>query len=240
MVKFYREQKIELFYFTDPFCYHCWDQEPQLNKLLQIYGDYLDLHIIMAGSYFEYNPASLLPSRVFKVLSASCPEKSLAFLRLLRSSIFDEKKELSCEEELRLLVSKLGERGGEILERSLTEEGERRLEEDQRLAGRFNISYLPCFVLVHGGKHLMVEKELDQVTLEEKLEELLGFLPSQGDLRGLDEELRESFRLYPRDLETLYGVDPGDMVDFVEERLARESYRWVSYEGGLYLEANHG
>ena len=239
-MKFYRNQKVELFYFTDPFCYHCWDQEPELNKILQIYGDYLDLHVLMGGSFLDYNPASLLPSRTFKVFTASSPEKSLAFLRLLRSSIFNENRDLNCEDQLRFLINQLGERGGEILARSLGEEGERRMEEDLRLAKRFEIKELPCFVLVHGGKSQRLSKRLEQVSLEEKLRDLLGFLPARGDLRGLDEELRECFRLYPRDLEVLYGIPLQEQREFVEERLIKGSYQWVDYGEGVYLEACYG
>lgn len=241
MTKFYREQKVELFYFTNPYCYNCWDQEPYLNKFLQLYGNYIDLHIIMgscpSGAVdLVENP---LPAKVFRVFSATYPERSLAFLKLLRSSIFDEKEDLSCQESLRRLIRGFGERAGEIIERSLSGEGQKRLEDDEKLVQRFGIEDLPSFALVHQGRRALVCGKLEEEGLEDKVQEILGFRPEAGKIRCLEEELRQCHRLYPRDLKLLYNLEEDQILDYVEEELKQDDYFWVDYEGGFYLEVNH-
>lgn len=241
MNKFYREQKVELFYFTSPYCYDCWDQEPYLNKFLQLYEDYIDLHIIMAPcpSGIEDLKVSSLPVKAFRVFSATYPGRSLSFLKLLRSAIFDEKADLSCQESLEDLIQGFGERAGEILERSVSDEGQNRIEEDRKLAQRFEIKTLPSFALVQQGRRALVSGRLEEEVLEDKLQEILGFKPEAGKIRELGEELRQSYRLYPRDLKLLYDLEEDQLLDYVEEKLKPEDYRWVDYEGGFYLEVNH-
>ena len=250
MTKFYRDQKVELFYFTNPLCFHCWSHEPHLNRFLQIYDDYLDLHIIMGSAENpEENPSgefdfekfkeahSLLPSKAFKVFSTVAPEKSLSFLRLMRASFFAEQIDVSDENNLKCLIQSLGERGGDIIERCKNGEGERRLQEDLRLGKRFTITKLPSVVMVHDGKIQETMGEFETDLLRDQLSLLLGFVPAQGKMRSLKEELKLAGRLYPRELEVLYNLNEDEIFRYVDELLEKESYRWVDYDGGIYLEA---
>lgn len=250
MTKFYREQKVELFYFTDPVCFHCWRYEPHLNKFLQTYHDYLDLHIIMGGGEDSdgklcevlntlkfKEPQNLLPSKAFRVFSAVAPDKSLSFLRLIRSAVFTEKMDVSDEKNLKGLIQSLGERGGDIIERCKNGEGERRLQEDLRLGKRFTITEIPSLVMVHDGKIKKTMGEFESDKLKDELCHLLGFLPVESRQRKLKEELKFAGRLYPRELEVLYNLEEEDIYDYVAEILDEESYRWVDYDGGTYLEA---
>ena len=41
--------KIRLLYFTDPICSSCWGIEPQLRKLKQEYGEYINIDYRMCG-----------------------------------------------------------------------------------------------------------------------------------------------------------------------------------------------
>ncbi|NLY36033.1 MAG: hypothetical protein GX046_02225 [Tissierellia bacterium] len=252
MTKFYRDQKVELFYFTNPLCFHCWSHEPHLNRFLQIYDDYLDLHIIM-GSAEDFQGSlsgefkneklkeahSLLPSKAFRVFSAVAPEKSLSFLRLMRSSFFTEQIDLSDENNLKGLIQSLGERGGDIIESCKNGEGERRLQEDLRLGNRFTITKIPSLVMVHDGKIQTAMGELECDALRDQLSLLLGFEPAQCKLRSLKEELKLAGRLYPRELEVLYNLNEDEIFRYVDELLEKESYRWVKYDGGSYLEGTH-
>jgi len=43
------QEKIELYYFTDPICSHCWALEPVLNKFMAQYGHYVNMHTVMGG-----------------------------------------------------------------------------------------------------------------------------------------------------------------------------------------------
>jgi len=42
-------EKIDLYYFTDPICSHCWALEPVLRKLEAEYGQYFQFHTVMGG-----------------------------------------------------------------------------------------------------------------------------------------------------------------------------------------------
>lgn len=249
MTKFYREQKVELFYFTDPVCFHCWTHEPDLNKFFQIYDNYLDLHIIMGGaddspaelvdSFAFKEPRSLLPSKAFRVFSAVAPDKSLSFLRLIRSAVFTEQIDVSDEKNLKCLIHSLGERGGDIIERCKNGEGERRLQEDLRLSKRFTITETPSLVMVHDGKIKKTIGEFQSDHLGDELSHLLGFIPIKSKVRLLREELKIARRLYLRELEVLYDLKEEEIYDYVAGALDKHSYRWVNCDGGTYLEAIH-
>lgn len=43
------QKPVRLVYFTDPICSSCWGIEPQLRKLKQEYGDYLEIEYRMGG-----------------------------------------------------------------------------------------------------------------------------------------------------------------------------------------------
>ncbi len=42
-------EKIDLYYFTDPICSHCWALEPVLRKFEVEYGQYFQFHTVMGG-----------------------------------------------------------------------------------------------------------------------------------------------------------------------------------------------
>ncbi|MBW7475296.1 DsbA family protein [Paenibacillus oenotherae] len=43
------DNKVTLYYFTDPICSHCWALEPVLNRFIEQYGHYFKLSIVMGG-----------------------------------------------------------------------------------------------------------------------------------------------------------------------------------------------
>lgn len=240
MTKFYREQKVELFYFTDPLCFHCWIYEPYLNKFLQLYHDYLDLHILMGAKPSEKETVShQLPSKAFRVFSSVAPQKSLSFLRQIRSALFMGQMDVQQEKNLLSLIQSQGERGGEILSRCKLPEGERRLMEDQRLGKRFSITEIPSLVLVHDGKIEKIVGAFNEEKLEEELIKILGFKPEKSKPRPLLEELKASGRLHLRDLLVLYELEEEEMTHYVAKELKGKTYRWVSCENGCYLELFH-
>lgn len=40
---------VDMYYVSDPICSHCWGLEPQLNRFLAQYGDYVKVHHLMGG-----------------------------------------------------------------------------------------------------------------------------------------------------------------------------------------------
>ena len=42
-------KKVDLYYFTDPICSHCWAVEPVLRRFEHEYGDHLNVRVIMAA-----------------------------------------------------------------------------------------------------------------------------------------------------------------------------------------------
>lgn len=42
-------KKVDLYYFTDPICSHCWAVEPVLRRFEHEYGDHLNVRVIMGG-----------------------------------------------------------------------------------------------------------------------------------------------------------------------------------------------
>ena len=252
MTKFYRDQKVELFYFTDPLCYHCWDFEPYLNKILQLYNNYVDLHILMGRipkeATIEDKLLSVhcdqtldrlqLPAKVFRVFSFLDPEQSQLFLRVLRQSVFVENLDISKEEILCELIDSLDGPGSEVLERAKGEEGCRRLEEDQRLAKRFGVKMIPTMVLVHSGKRVVIEGVQNEDQIVSELSSLLGHKPQKSSLRSIDEELKAMKRLYLRDLDVLYNLNPEECREYVEGSLEEGTYTWVECSGkDHYVEA---
>lgn len=252
MTKFYRDQKVELFYFTDPLCYHCWDFEPYLNKILQLYNNYVDLHILMGRIPQEakiedklftiYRDQTLdrlqLPAKVFRVFSFLAPEQSHLFLRFLRQSVFVEHLDISKDEVLCEIIDSLDGPGSEIIERAKGEEGCRRLEEDQRLAKRFGVKKIPTMVLVHGGKRVVLEGVQGEDKIVSELISLLGHKPQKSSLRSIEEELKAMKRLYLRDLDILYNLNPEEHRDYVEGSLEEGTYTWVECsEKDYYVEA---
>lgn len=252
MTKFYREQKVELFYFTDPLCLHCWDFEPYLNKILQLYVNYVDLHILM-GKFPEESLGKdplfplkqdlegrkrQLPAKVFRVFTSYAPKKAQLFLRLLRQAAFVDKEDVYEANLLISLMESLDEPGKEILSMARGEEGAKRLEEDLRLARRFSIQEIPTMVMVHGGKQRKLVGISSEEALRRELVEILGHKPQKSGLRSLEEELKILKRLYPKDLEVLYNLNPEEMRDYVEGTLEEGNHAWVKYNGGgYYLEA---
>lgn len=49
------KEKIELYYFTDPICSHCWALEPVLRKFVEQYGHYFNFNTIMGGLLVNWN-----------------------------------------------------------------------------------------------------------------------------------------------------------------------------------------
>lgn len=49
------EEKIVLYYFTDPICSHCWALEPVLGRFKQQYGAMLKFHTLMGGLLKDWN-----------------------------------------------------------------------------------------------------------------------------------------------------------------------------------------
>jgi predicted DsbA family dithiol-disulfide isomerase len=49
------KEQIELYYFTDPICSHCWALEPVLRKFVEQYGHYFTFHTIMGGLLESWN-----------------------------------------------------------------------------------------------------------------------------------------------------------------------------------------
>jgi predicted DsbA family dithiol-disulfide isomerase len=47
--------KIDLYYFTDPICSHCWALEPVLRRFEQQYGRHFRLHTVMGGLLESWN-----------------------------------------------------------------------------------------------------------------------------------------------------------------------------------------
>lgn len=43
------KEVIDVYYFTDPICSHCWALEPTLNRFLEQYGEDFNFHTIMGG-----------------------------------------------------------------------------------------------------------------------------------------------------------------------------------------------
>ncbi|MED4533186.1 DsbA family protein [Metabacillus fastidiosus] len=44
-----QKEEISLYYVTDPICSHCWALEPVLNKFIEQYGHYFNMHTVMGG-----------------------------------------------------------------------------------------------------------------------------------------------------------------------------------------------
>ncbi|MED4454581.1 DsbA family protein [Metabacillus fastidiosus] len=44
-----QKEEINLYYVTDPICSHCWALEPVLNKFIEQYGHYFNMHTVMGG-----------------------------------------------------------------------------------------------------------------------------------------------------------------------------------------------
>ncbi len=49
------KEKIDLYYFTDPICSHCWALEPVLGRFKKEYDNYFNVHTLMGGLLESWN-----------------------------------------------------------------------------------------------------------------------------------------------------------------------------------------
>lgn len=171
------------------------------------------------GSLMIDNPvqSSYPASRVFLQIQDSFgKELASQFLRRAREALFLFNRNISDEEELKVIVREMGLNEKAILSQSSTEAAHERLQQDFALARRLGARGFPSLIFVNEeqqGVKVTGTRSFDMY--EESLERILGFKPTPFKLRPMEELIQKDGLLLSREIEEIYSMDKEEVKDLL-------------------------
>lgn len=264
---------VQIYYFTDPICSHCFVMEPVISKLLLKYGDRIDYTVIMGGMlekwddfgdaanniqqagdvYAHWREVSLqthMPingsvwlrdpiassypaSKVFNMAEEMYPDKKHRFLRRIREAVFVFDENISRSEVLKQIAEEMGFDSEELLRRSESDEGSLLLKKDLHTTGAMGVRAFPTLMIGTDDEYEVIVGSVSYPVLESALKRYLSDTEPRP-MPPLMELLKEHNRLYFRELEILYDLEPSEVEDFIKQH-SDERAELVEFYDGYYL-----
>ncbi len=178
------------------------------------------------GSLWTRDPvtSSYPPSRVYVVLRDRDPELARSFLRRAREAVFAFDRNISDPKVLAELVDALGQPGLDgkaIVAEADSERGHALLDKDIALARELGVRGFPTILLVNeDGAGLTVKGVRPLEAFVDALGQVLGEGAAlrKSDLPTLGQLLEQEGRLFAKEIEEFYGLQPEEVDGFVKDR----------------------
>lgn len=265
---------IQIYYFTDPICSHCYVMEPVLTKLLLKYGHRIDYTVIMGGMlekwddfgdaanniqqagdvYAHWREVSLqtkMPingsvwlrdpiassypaSKVFNVAEEMYPDKKHRFLRRIREAAFVFDENISRHDVLANIADEMGFDSEELLRRAESKEGTDLLTKDLHTTGAMGVRSFPTMMIGREDEYEVITGSVDYEVLEATVLRYLG-QTTPRPMPSVMELLKEHRRLYYRELEILYDLEPSRVDPFIKGQTDDRAEQ-VEFYDGYYLQ----
>lgn len=174
-------------------------------------------------------------SQVVNIVEKYHPELKVAFLRRLREAVFVFDENVSREEVLEALLDEMGLDSEFLMERAFAEEGHKLLVEDLQATRNYRVSSFPTVLLGYGDKSLGMVGQRSCDELEEALLTLVGRPIEKKAIPPLAEILKETKRIYHKEIEVLYELSHQQVRDFLRKQ-EDEELSLVEFYDGYYLE----
>jgi len=194
------------------------------------------------GSVWVRDPlsSSFPPSKVFLVIQEQDAELAGRFLRKAREAVFAFDRNIADREVLTELVNDLGLNGEAVVEEALSERGEELLNRDIAFARELGVRGFPTLVFVDDdgrGERVVGMRPLQQYA--DTLQRVMGedATVRTRALLPLDELLASEGRLFAKEIETYYGIEPGAAEEYVAQHLGSQAYRSKEILGETLFEA---
>lgn len=273
------QEKITLYYVTDPICSHCWALEPVLLRFTEQYGQYIHFQTVMggllkgwegfadvkngigkpsdvAGHWREVgehsrmpidgtvwidNPiqSSYPPSRVFKVIQKIDENAANVFLRRAREAVFAFNQNIGEDSVLIAIVDQMGLDGEEIVKEAGLPASQELLDQDFALASKLGARGFPTIVMINEqnkGVKIVGARSLDSY-----VDGLKQVLSSTDELQvkpqpALAKLLKKEVRLFAKEIEVMYDLEPSQLNSFIAKELSPEAYEHKEILGEGYVE----
>ncbi|HBI05429.1 MAG TPA: dithiol-disulfide isomerase [Paenibacillaceae bacterium] len=180
--------------------------------------------------------SSYPPSLVYEVIKHEHSPLGERFLRLLREQLFVFNENIAKEDVLIRLVNELGLDSDEIMKKATSTQGKAWLQEDFNLKEQMGVRGFPTVVLLdqeNRGMKLVGQRRAEDYI--SALEKLTGKPLTAGKLPSLAEVLQKEQRLFAKEIEVLYDVEPAKLEAFIESEL-QGGYVAKEILGELYFE----
>ncbi|MET3697840.1 predicted DsbA family dithiol-disulfide isomerase [Bacillus oleivorans] len=193
------------------------------------------------GTLWLDNPvhSSYPPSRVFKVIQQKDEKLANTFLRKAREAVFVFNQNIAEDSVLIELVNQLQLDGKAIVEEARKSQGQRLLMEDFALARSLGVRGFPTIIMVNEeNKGIKIVGSRPFENYVKGLIQALGseVEPQAKQVPSLTKLLEKNGRLFAKEIEVMYDVQPNDLEGFILKELAGQEYKQNKILGELYIE----
>lgn len=194
------------------------------------------------GSLWLDNPvqSSYIPSRVYKVIQQQSEELANTFLRRAREAVFAFNQNIGEEAVLTDIVNQMGLSGAAIVEQAAVPDAQSLLEEDFELSRSLGVRGFPTIIMVNqdnkGVKIVGARSLADYVKALTQVSEAASL--QARPLQKIAALLQREQRLFSKEIEIMYDLEPHEVVGFLEKSLPANEYTLSKIVGEVYVESN--
>jgi len=193
------------------------------------------------GSLWFDNPvqSSYPPSRVFKIIQKESEQLARAFLRRAREAVFAFNRNIGSSEVLTDIVNEIGLDGQKVVAEADLPTGQELLNEDFGLARSLGVRGFPTIIMVNeGNKGIKIVGSRPFEYYVKGLKQALAITKElqPSSLPSLSNLLKKEIRLFSREIEEMYDIEPNDMHSFLKKELSLIDYHDKEVLGERYIE----
>lgn len=193
------------------------------------------------GTVWLDNPihSSYPPSRVFKVVQKHDEQLANTFLRRVREELFAFNKNIAEEQILIKLVNEIGLDGEKIVAEANQSEGQQLLDQDFVRAGQLGARGFPTIIMVNKeNQGVRVVGARSFVDYENALKQVLQATDEISSKKqpSLSKLFENEIRLFSKEIEVMYDLQPDEVISFVQTELPAEQFITKEVLGETFFE----
>ncbi|WP_100401371.1 DsbA family oxidoreductase [Bacillus sp. FJAT-42315] len=192
------------------------------------------------GSLWLNNPiqSSYPAARVFKIIQQSDEQLANVYLRRAREAVFAFNQNIGEKEILIDIVNQIGLDGETIVKEAETTTGQQLLDQDFALARSLGVRGFPTIIIVNEeskGVKIVGARPVDYY-VKGLMQALATDQLQPEPLPVLSRLLEKEARLFSKELEIMYDLEPSAVRSFIEKELCSDEYQLKEILGEIYVE----
>lgn len=193
------------------------------------------------GTVWLDNPihSSYPPSRVFKVIQKYDEQLANRFLRHIREELFAFNKNIAEEQTLIEFVNEIGLDGNKIVAEANQDDGQKLLDQDFVRAGQLGARGFPTIIMVNKeNQGVRVVGARSFADYENALKQVLKTTDeiSPKEQPSLSNLFENETRLFSKEIEIMYDLQPNEVTTFVQAELPAEQFTIKEVLGETFFE----
>ncbi|PAQ14030.1 dithiol-disulfide isomerase [Bacillaceae bacterium SAOS 7] len=192
------------------------------------------------GSLWLNNPiqSSYPAARVFKIIQQSDEQLANVYLRRAREAVFAFNQNIGEKQILIDIVNQIGLDGETIVKEAETTTGQQLLDQDFALARSLGVRGFPTIIIVNEeskGVKIVGARPVDYY-VKGLMQALATDQLQPEPLPVLSRLLEKEARLFSKELEIMYDLEPSAVRSFIEKERSSNEYQLKEILGEIYVE----